>query len=85
VNTNHSVELIIQPFPDQSFIVYWTTWKEVSAGLYEPVEERTAAANLGVLKTILDRFVTNPGLLSNVPGPHVMWRCTKIPAQETNN
>jgi hypothetical protein len=82
MNNMNSLELVIQPFPDGSFVILWQQWLEVEPGVFHPVDSRTAAPNLGTLQNLLAKLSGDPAILK-CPGAEVQWQVIQKSPKQT--
>jgi hypothetical protein len=76
MNNLNSLELVVQPFPDGSFIVFWFQWLEIEPGVFHPVDSKTAAPDLSKLQELLATLSSDPKILV-APGENVQWQVIK--------
>jgi hypothetical protein len=82
MNNLNSLELIIQPFPDGSFVILWWQWLEIEPGVFHPVDSRTAAPNLETLQDLLTKLSGDPAILV-CPGVEVQWQVIQKSSKPT--
>lgn len=84
MNTVNSLELVVQPFPDGSFMLYYWNWEEISPGLFEPKDTRIACESRDKLIATFAKLTAGPGLIK-CPGEAARWyaeRARQIQKQE---
>lgn len=76
MNAINSIELVVQPFPDGSFMLYYWSWNEIRPGLFEPKDTRAACESVEKLITVFEKLTESAGF-TKCPGENAKWYAEK--------